>query len=64
MFGDVPVQQSAGPNVEYDEDVDESEPRCDDHEEIAGEQLSGMIADEGAPRLCRVRGLVVDGLRI
>src|SRR2546428_3145480 len=57
MFGHIPVQQSAGPDVEHDKDVQESEPGRHRHEEIAGEHIARMIAHEGRPCLCPRPGM-------
>ena len=51
MLGHVPVQQSARADVEHDKDVDKSKPCRHRHEEIAGQHVAGMIADERAPGL-------------
>jgi hypothetical protein len=51
IFGGIPMQNPTPADFQYQKHIDGPECRRDDHEEIAGQCLAGVIAQKCAPRL-------------
>src|SRR6476619_416567 len=55
VSGDVVMENSSATQFHEDEYVQCAECGGDHHEEVAGDEYCGMIADEGQPTLLRIR---------
>ena len=55
MSRDIVVHDSAYPNFHDHENIEDAKRGCHDHEEIAGHDGLGVVADEGHPTLLRIR---------